>query len=87
MGKQHVARFLHIKIYLPLTPDCNKPLFSLHGPAHKIRDVTPKEIEGGGIVIPQGANIRFNDLAPGGRVPMVHTHSHLDHFEQFLNFT
>jgi hypothetical protein len=39
--------------------------------ANSSRDITPKEIAGGGIVLPQGANIRFNDLAPGGTVPMV----------------
>jgi hypothetical protein len=40
--------------------------------AYEYSDTTLIEIPGGGIVLPQGANIRFNDLAPGGRVPMVH---------------
>lgn len=34
-------------------------------------DIEPLEIDGGGVVLPQGANIRFNDLGPGARVPMV----------------
>ncbi|KAH8649371.1 hypothetical protein BX600DRAFT_554870 [Xylariales sp. PMI_506] len=33
-------------------------------------DITAREIPGGGISLPHGANIRYNELAPGGRVPM-----------------
>jgi len=36
-------------------------------------DIKPLEVEGGGVVIPKGANIRFNDLGPRGRVPMHRT--------------
>lgn len=41
-------------------PTCNSGL-----------EIDPIEVEGGGVVIPKGANVRFNDLGPGARVPMV----------------
>ncbi|KUJ19680.1 uncharacterized protein LY89DRAFT_666544 [Mollisia scopiformis] len=39
------------------------------------RDVMPREITNGGLVLPNGANIRFNDVAPGQVVPMHRTQS------------
>ncbi|KAF8858567.1 hypothetical protein BDZ45DRAFT_725875 [Acephala macrosclerotiorum] len=38
-------------------------------------DVAPKEIPRGGLVLPEGTNIRFSDVAPGQKVPMHRTQS------------
>jgi hypothetical protein len=48
------------------------------------RDIAPIER---GLAIPGGANIRFNDLAPGGRVPMVKFPSSPPHHFQHINQT
>ncbi|KAI3395980.1 hypothetical protein diail_619 [Diaporthe ilicicola] len=34
-------------------------------------DIGIKEIPGGGLVLPHGANIRFNEIPPGAKCPMV----------------
>lgn len=34
-------------------------------------DISVKPIPGGGIILPHGANIRFNEVPPGARAPMV----------------
>lgn len=34
-------------------------------------DVTVKSIPGDGLRLPHGANIRFNEIPPGSRAPMV----------------
>ncbi|KAL1853916.1 hypothetical protein Daus18300_011658 [Diaporthe australafricana] len=36
-------------------------------------DISAKEIPGSGLVLPQGANIRFNEIPPGGKAPMHRT--------------
>ncbi|RDW74850.1 hypothetical protein BP6252_05992 [Coleophoma cylindrospora] len=46
-------------------------------------DVTPREPSSHGIVFPTGANIRYNDVAPGKCVPMHRTQS--TDYNIFLN--
>lgn len=76
MARLREAPFSLMNQSQPRIPDCEYRFESggvrIFGLNPRFRDVKPREeLLGGGIVIPRGANIRFNDIAPGGRVPMV----------------